>query len=247
MNFTLNNLVPIVSFLLSTPPIVYLIVKVMSRNHIEIVLEDKYKNKMNELAIILIISLSLAIIISMSANSLFKENVNDFITNVLLIILPFIFLVYIITLLISSISLNVNQSGIIRNKQRVSKYYKVNFIIQFLSILCINAMLFILISDQEAVEEKAIIVAIIALMYMLSILLLNSSLSKVVKNKNHYEIRIIDNKLNETLKNLILLYSLNKEMLIMRNKVDVDKSINDLEDFYVYYLDSGFIHRYRKY
>lgn len=246
MNFTLNNLILIVSFILTTPPIVVFIVKVMSRNHIEIVLEDKYKNKVNELAEILIISLSLAIIISMLANSFFKENVSDFTTNILAIILLFLLFVFIITIFISLISLNFIKSRRIRNKQLVLKFYKVNFIVQFLSILCIDAMLFILIGDQKIVEEKAILVTFIAFMYMVSILLLNYNLSQVVKNENLYEISIIDNKLNETLKNLILLYSLNKEMLIMRNKTDVNKSINDLEEFYVYYLNSGFIHQYRK-
>lgn len=245
MNFILNNLVAIVSILLSTPPIVYLFIKVMSRNHIEIVLEDKYKNKMNELAEILIISISLAIIISMSANSLFKVSVNDFTISVFFIILPFI--LFIVTLLISFISLGVNQFRKTRNKQWVLKFYKGNFIVQFLSILYIDAVLFIFISDQKTVEEKAILVAIIAFMYMVSILLLNYSLSRVIKNKNHYEIKVINKDLNERLKDLVLLYSLNKEMLIMRKKADVNKSINDLEEFYVYYLNSGFIHRYRKY
>lgn len=247
MDFILKNLVPIVSFLLSTPPIVYLFVKVMSRNHIEIVLEDKYKNKLYKLVEIFIISLSLSIIISMSANSLPEERISNFITNVLLIILVFIFLLLIVTLLISTISLSVNKSKKIKNKQRALLLYKVNFVTQFLSIICINAILFIFLSEQGIIEEKIILIAIIALTYMVSILLLNACLNQVVKNRNPYEIKIIDENLNETLKDLILLYSLNKEMLILRNKVDMNESINDLDEFYVYYLNSGFIHQYRKY
>lgn len=71
-------------------------------------------------------------------------------------------------------------------------------------------------------------------------------MNRIVKNKNYYEIKVINKELNETLENLILLYSLNKEMLIMSKKADVNKSIHDLEEFHVYYLNAGFIHRYRK-
>src|SRR5699024_4271469 len=135
MSFSLENGIPTISLAIPIAAALYLIVKVIFRTNIEIVLEDRYKNKINEIIEILFISLILAISVSVVAGTL------DFINRDYAYIILFIYCASFVVLLLG---LLVNQFfRKIKNKDRVLTFYKVTLIIQFLSFPCIKHVLYI--------------------------------------------------------------------------------------------------------
>src|SRR5699024_12075 len=238
MSFSLENGIPTISLNITIAKALYFIVKVIFSTNIEIVLEDRYKNKINEIIEILFISLILAISVSVVAGTL------DFSNRDYAYIILFIYCASFVVLLLGLLFNQFFRK--IKNKDRVLTFYKVNLIIKFLSIPCINAVLFMDNGGNLEFNEKVRGIIVFTLIYMVIFFFSQLCFNQVNKSKNDYEIRIIDENLNETLKELILLYSLNKEIIIMKEKVDKNKKINDLEVFYVYHFNKGFIFKYRK-
>jgi len=243
MSISLNHLISGLSLSISVPAVLYLI-KVMLRTHIEVVLEDRYKNKINELIKIISVSSILAIFISMATESVVSWAISD-VTRIVGII-NFMIILFYLLYFVQLGCFGVNQFRKVKREKYWLMFYKINFLIQYLSMIAINVMVFIGLDETVIFQKKAMIVGIMAFNYLLIISLTKLCFSQVKQIKNNYEIRIIDENLNETLKKLILLYSLNKELLIMREKADGNKDINDLEVFYVYYLNQGCIFKYRK-
>lgn len=157
MSFSLENGIPTISLAIPIAAALYLIVKVIFRTNIEIVLEDRYKNKINEIIEILFISLILAISVSVVAGTL------DFINRDYAYIILFIYCASFVVLLLG---LLVNQFfRKIKNKDRVLTFYKVNLIIQFLSIPCINAVLFMDNGGNLEFNEKVRGIIVFTLIY----------------------------------------------------------------------------------
>lgn len=245
MDFSLTDLISIIPITILIPAAFY-VIKVMLRTDIEIVLEDRYKNKMNEIIEIFIISLALSVIISLASASLFEKGVPESAEQVLGIIIYSLVAIFYLSFLVQLISYLFNQSRTIKNKKRMLKFYNIYFIVQYLSILGVNALLFISVGNSLELIEVIKVVSVVVFTYMIVIFIFKLCSNQVNKIDNNYEIKIINHDLNETLEKLILLYSLNKELLILKEKADENEHINDLSVFYVYYLNQGYILKYQR-
>ncbi|OZU88231.1 hypothetical protein CIL03_11290 [Virgibacillus indicus] len=245
MDFDMNYMIPTISLTISIPTALYLVIKIIYRTKIEMVLEDKYKNKINQIIEIVILSMFLATLISIGSYMI--EKVPNFISNSLPYILLVILLIFTISFVVQLIALAINEFREIKKKKCLFNFYKVIFIIEYLSILLLNGGLLVLNERNLELNEIILTVITFGVMYMMILIIFRFSFNQVkVKSKDYYEVTLINENINETLKELILLYTLNKKLLIMKEKLDEEKDINDLKVFYVYYFQEGFVLKYKE-
>ena len=243
MDFILGNFESFISALILIPTIVYALIKIIYRTKIEIILENKYKNKINGMIEIGILSLFLSTIISFGGYRI--GEIPNFISDILPVILLCILLIFCISFVVLSIAFVINGIRKIKNNNRVYNFYRVIFVIQYLSLLCLNAGLMVLEAGNLELNEIILIILWFVVLYVVIFSISRFSFNQV-RRRDHYEVTVLKENINVTLGKLILLYSLNKELLIMREKTDKEKDVNELKIFYVYYLKEGFILKYKE-
>lgn len=226
--------IPIVSFV---GALVILIIRLFNLSKIEILLEDKFKKKLYIFLQLSLISIVMAF--SISAISLGDLNLPSLLIDILVILFQVSAIYFMISIPLHLVLVGIYLSKINKGTAmpRLSKVINYNNLILFILLIYMQFSLNQIVNQSNTNSEVNIYFnSIFAFLYLILILLINYiGTQSNISNREHYQVRIIQEEINKELEMLFFLYALGKDKLIFIKKEDANKKdLNKLSEFYVY-------------